>query len=209
MWVTAKSSDKLRSILTHVHNGNSGPSLHPDGKNPTVQVEIVAQDGLKWIKLSTITANRLMLELAKAGWEGDREGDQSEQEEDQSCYEWNKSVILQVPLMQSAQHLVSAAKRTWVDYQHPKVVFQLQNVYLNVAPYPVRQLLEGLTEIGVTVQCADDIKASLASQSTPSVEELIHNLQHQRDSYADLTNTINLDCTVWLFSESAHTSSCL
>src|SRR5690606_29048551 len=116
----AKSSKNLRSILTHVHN--PGPSPHNGDKHPTVQVEIVAEDGLQWIKLSTITANRLMLELAKAGWEGHREG--STQEEEEGCCEWNKSVISQVPLVQSAQHLMFAARRTWVAYQHPKVIFR-------------------------------------------------------------------------------------
>lgn len=40
-------------------------------KRKSVLVDIVADDGEEWVKVSTISESRLLFEMAKKGWEGD------------------------------------------------------------------------------------------------------------------------------------------
>lgn len=183
--------------------------------NATAQVEIIAEKGLQWIKLSNINSKKMMHELAKAGWEGSSEisGDytsgQDKKNDDADAIEWNKSVISQVPLMQSAKFLISAAKSTWVNYQHPNVVFQLRNLHMKDAAEPILQLVKELEDIGVKVEFADYYAESSPINPIPSIEQLIGKIQREHTSYTNLTNTINVDCTILLALASDISNSCV
>ncbi|MCJ1357072.1 MAG: hypothetical protein MMC33_007068 [Icmadophila ericetorum] len=57
-------------------------------KRKCALVDIVANDGQEWIKVSTITESRLLFEKAKQGWEdADSDSDSDEEEKDQGEYD--------------------------------------------------------------------------------------------------------------------------
>ncbi|SLM36741.1 Protein of unknown function DUF1308 [Lasallia pustulata] len=90
-------------------------------KRRSALVDIVAQDGAEWVKVSTVTETRLLFELAKAGWEcGDSTDDSEEDDErrDRShgsrAAEGNSqdSSAAKIELVKLAQDLKTAASST-------------------------------------------------------------------------------------------------
>ena len=72
MWDAAKQTTGLVTFNKRFYWGNStSRDLKRQGKPKKrgALVDIVAQDGEQWIKVSTVTEKRLLFELAKQGWE--------------------------------------------------------------------------------------------------------------------------------------------
>ncbi|KAG0124384.1 hypothetical protein HOY82DRAFT_184800 [Tuber indicum] len=87
-----------------------GRSKERKGKKGSVCVDVVAENGLVWIKVSTITAERVVHSLAKGGWE-DAEGE--------------------VGLVKCVRGLVKASRCFRVQYLHPSVLVWLPNLLLD------------------------------------------------------------------------------
>ncbi len=73
--------DDLSGQLQELHIGAKEPlsrvsnasDRYKDKKNSAL-VDLVAHDGEEWIKVSTITENRVLFEMAEAGWNADDSG---------------------------------------------------------------------------------------------------------------------------------------
>ncbi|PWW79611.1 hypothetical protein C7212DRAFT_350454 [Tuber magnatum] len=90
--------------------GDGGSSNDRKGKKGSVGVDVVAENGLVWIKVSTITAERVVHSLAKGGWE-DAEGE--------------------IGLVKCVRGLVKASRCFRVQYLHPSVLVWLPNLLLD------------------------------------------------------------------------------
>jgi len=88
----------------------SGGAKDRKGKKGSVSVDVVAENGLVWIKVSTITAERVVHSLAKGGRE-DAEGE--------------------VGLVKCVRGLVKASRCFRVQYLHPSVLVWLPNLRLD------------------------------------------------------------------------------
>jgi hypothetical protein len=77
-------------------------------ENLVSAVDIVARNGLEWVKVSTITERRMIFDLAKSGWV---EGDTSDDEDD-----FDSDGLLKV-----VGSLVQVAKSVRMKYRNPTV----------------------------------------------------------------------------------------
>ncbi|KAF8450029.1 hypothetical protein BDZ91DRAFT_853436 [Kalaharituber pfeilii] len=202
VWAAAKASTGLTSILTHVHETGLQRSTKQEKNVKAVQVEVVAEDGLQWIKLNAVTPKRLMYELAKVGWEAGSEAPSDDQEEasgvEDEVNEWNQQAISEIPLIKHADLLSKAAKCTWVKYKHPQIIYLFQNIHLKTSTAPIRQIIKRLKQTRATVYCADDPTPTALCLSNPrTIYETLDKLK-SRNQYANFSQALNIDCTILL-----------
>ncbi|RPA93551.1 hypothetical protein L873DRAFT_1847162 [Choiromyces venosus 120613-1] len=115
VWNCARAQVGVRGIcqsfgfFDKVEGGGNGNG-RVKKKKGSVSVDVVAENGLVWIKVSTISAERVVHSLAKGGWE-DAEGE--------------------VGLVKCVRGLVEATKCFRVQYLHPSVLVWLPNLRLD------------------------------------------------------------------------------
>ncbi|KAL9013945.1 MAG: hypothetical protein Q9173_001382 [Seirophora scorigena] len=208
VWDTAKASTGLVAFTKRFYwdtppSRNSKRSQGSKGR--CALVDVVAQDGQQWIKVSTVTESRLLFELAKAGWEGvdsdsDSDGDgilvnglaHTSIDNDVSA---NGGLLMnngkdqdRVDIVRQAQDLQKAALAHKVHYKHPSVTVILPKITKDTPPEIIR-ILNTIRSTGALVH--------LGSQSPPSdLHAAFQNLAP--DPFANLTPTLNIDCTILL-----------
>jgi len=172
-----------------------------------VLVDVVAEDGEQWLKVSTVTEKRLLFELAKQGWEAANSSSSSDGE-------WTGTVSSngtngsttarfdnfdtraeeddeeKIELIRLAQDLRKASLATRVRYKHPHVHFVLPNITPHKTP-EVDLILSAIHSTGATTGCGP----FLTSPSTP-LSELFPRLLPSAARH--LSSTINIDCTILL-----------
>jgi hypothetical protein len=181
IWNTAKKTSAILGLRKH---GS--------------MVDIYAEGGLKWIKVSTVPEKRLLMEMAKQGWDWQGISD-SESEDDDNMSEQEDSGLVDpwavlkededdVPLVKSAKTLVKASKEKRIKYQHPTVHFVLTRITSGNKDIDV--VLEKMRATGATVQTADQISRP------PPIEDIVDNLVV--DEFKSFSETLNVDCTILL-----------
>lgn len=167
-------------------------NMKDDGKKDkkrSVLVDIVADNGMEWVKVSTISQKRLLLEMAKIGWEMDESDDEdftrleNDDLDDEGTLE----------LLRLARDMKRAAASARVKYKHPRVRFVLPKITAGDVP-EVDSVLNKIQETGVLVNCGRYREAPY-DLSTPFNEMLPHLLPCP---YTGITTTLNVDCTILL-----------
>ena len=143
-------------------------------------VDIVAQNGLEWVKVSSTTEKRIIWDLAKAGYAGSSSewDDDSEDEMDDS-----------IGLLRQVKAIVKASGVARIRYRHPTIRLVLPRIRKNGSKQ-VENILDQIRSLGVTVQTAEDVAVSAP------LAEVWDRLA--ADRYETFSNPINLDCTVLL-----------
>lgn len=156
---------------------------HEKNKSRSYQtmVDIVAQNGLEWVKVSSTTEKRIIWDLAKAGYAGSSSDEEYSEEDDE--------LDDPVGLLNQVKSLVKAAGTARIRYQHPSVRLVLPRIGADI-PKQVRQVLDQIRALGVTVQTAEDMPKS---QPVAEVFPLL-----AADRFTSFSETINLDCTILL-----------
>ncbi|MCJ1403716.1 hypothetical protein MMC11_006939 [Xylographa trunciseda] len=197
---------------------NGGPK--PRRKRSAL-VDIVAEDGELWIKVSTITESRLLFEKAKAGWEElDSDSDtEGEQQDGRRIVAEGADPVLannedygsddedddRVELLKIAEDLHRAAKKVHIRYRHPRILFILPKI-TEGHNSAVDTILAEIRATGATVQSAAVPLPSDTSTNGTSVDHdneasaaLTTNFSRLLvDPLAYLTSTLNIDCTILL-----------
>lgn len=188
-------------------------------------VDVVAEEGLVWVKVSTVSEARLLFELAKQGWEHDNDSDSDSDSEsgsgsrssspdggggggiahkathDDDDMNADNAVAVAaanaatMPLMRTAADLVRAARATRVRYRHPHVHFALLHIARGRVP-AIDTLLARLARTGVLVHAGADANVSAASRSPESMCAALAFMPPA--PLARLTSTLNVDCTLLL-----------
>ncbi|KAL8643799.1 MAG: hypothetical protein Q9226_008115, partial [Calogaya cf. arnoldii] len=174
-------------------------------KQKCALVDIVAQDGQQWIKVSTVTETRLLFDLAKLGWEGagsDSETDDEDgllinglahssiddiQNHDPDPIRTEKDDD-RIEIIRQAQDLQKASLAHKVSYKHPSVTFILPKISPNPSPEVLR-ILDSIRSTGATVR--------LGPPAPPSDLEWAFQTMVS-DPLANFTPTLNIDCTILL-----------
>ncbi|KAI2088111.1 hypothetical protein LOZ36_002434 [Ophidiomyces ophidiicola] len=162
-----------------------------------VLVDIVADHGEEWVKVSTITPSRLLFELAKQGWDVDSDSDDDPVEDGLAGNDSDGDDMIE--LVKLAADMTKAAKETRVRYKHPRIRFVLTKITEGEVP-PVDRIIREIRKLGVTVECrniAEDVpgEGSLI-HDTGSLEALFTSLLPS--PYPHRTPTLNVDCTLLL-----------
>ncbi|KAL8737992.1 MAG: hypothetical protein Q9181_001174 [Wetmoreana brouardii] len=168
-------------------------------------VDVVAQNGQQWIKVSTVTETRLLFELAKAGWEGADSDPDSDDDgglvdglahtsiHDHDLADGVDSIQDskhddRVEIVRQAQDLQTAALAHKVHYEHPSVTFILPKIPPN-PPVEIVRILDAIRSTGAIVR--------LGPPSPPSdLETTFRSLV--LDPFTNFTSTLNVDCTILL-----------
>lgn len=168
-------------------------------------MDIVAQDGQQWIKVSTVTETRLLFELAKAEWEGadsdsDNDGDgllvdglahasinneTLANSQDSVCQ--NKNDDERVEIIRQVQDLHKAALAHKVHYKHPSVSVILPKISKE-PPAEISCILDTIRSLGATVH--------IGPLAPPDFQFAFSNIAP--NPFANLTSILNVDCTILL-----------
>ena len=194
--VKASSKSKIETE-DHLERG--------DGKDRSFRVnlvvDIVAMDGMEWIKVSTITTKRLLYEIAKEGWnESDSDSepgsDASRIEQSKSTYDSGNLVLVRF-----AQEMKKAARAVRVRYQHPNIRFILPNIVEGVVEM-VDAMIAAIRVTGATVDCRssgitndEDLRMGNTSLRCDDLRTM---LPSTGSSAPCLSSTLNVDCTILL-----------
>src|SRR5438034_6943799 len=153
----------------------------------SVQVDIVAANGEDWVKVSTVTPNRLLFELAKRGWERDWSSSEGGDEREWGWTGNDKSQNYEteegrdpIELVKLAVDMKKAAAMVRVRYKHPRIRFVLPNIVEGQIS-EIDHIIDDIRKIGVTVECgtAADLCGSPAlidGASTPKHPEVLEQL---------------------------------
>lgn len=211
MWDAAKSSAGLvtfsKRFFWALPPSSSKGVTEPE--KASVLVDIVAQGGLEWVKVSTITETRLLFDLAKAGWEAaDSSSEASSENEDGGFPAPDLAAGGHSPLSNSSIELVRlavdlrrASRANLLRYRRPSIRFVLPKIPTYPSP-PIGTILSQILATGATIECGpsslpyqslDGNSSPFSSPNRCSVfEKLLPN------PHSSLTPTLNVDCTILL-----------
>ena len=176
-------------------------------------MDIVAKEGEEWIKVSTITEDRLLFELAKVQWEWSL-GDSDESEGGDEAGDGLKLAAgvagssffddedeAKIELLQVATTLKRAAKVCRVRYKCPQIRFVLPRIVSGRTP-AVDAVLAEIRATGAVVDCSCDSSALSFSNLLPSpvcLFPLGSTFSTLLPSpHPNLTSVLNIDCTILL-----------
>ncbi|KAI9743861.1 MAG: hypothetical protein M1818_002595 [Claussenomyces sp. TS43310] len=159
---------------------------HPSSRHKrySVMIDVIAQDGLEWVKVSNLTEKRILFDLAKDGWIEDSDNDSDGViAEDDSDDEPEG-------LLKQAECLVKASKASRVRYKYPLVRIMLPRIQCGGSKV-VDALLNKIRALGITVQTSEDIPTH-----SPTIAEALPQLAV--NPFGGFSDTINVDCTILL-----------
>mgnify|MGYP004515324429 CR=1 FL=1 len=151
-------------------------------------VDIVADEGREWIRVSTVSEKRIIFDLAKLGWVNDSDSDDDMSDARPSDWE-DEDDEDQVDVVRNARELARAARANPVRGRPPKVRFVLTRIVAGKTK-EVDGIIAKIRATGAIVQCAEDILP------TQPLQGVLNNLLVDRTRA--LSETLNIDCTVLL-----------
>ncbi|PMD21950.1 hypothetical protein NA56DRAFT_571372 [Hyaloscypha hepaticicola] len=193
VWSIAKTCSNLTALQKRFYwlPGRHAPFVNgkvattgPRHRTYSAVVSIVAQSGLEWIKVSSITEKRIIWDLTKSGWVAESSSEESEDIEDDNDDE-SEGLLKQV------EALVKACHATRVRYQHPKIRLVLPRIKAQPDSKEVANLLQQIRNLGVTIQTMEDMPPEF-----PPIIEVLDRLAI--DPFVSFSGTLNIDCTILL-----------
>ncbi|KAH8696162.1 hypothetical protein BGW36DRAFT_428181 [Talaromyces proteolyticus] len=181
-----------------------------EDKKKSVFVDVVHQDGEEWVKISTITENRLVMEMAEKGW-----GMDSDEEEGDGSYDSQQRTVLrnndseedddddQIELIKVASDIVKAAQACRVRYKNPRVRIILSRLEEGKVP-EIDHVLGIVRSYGVTVEFGTNIPdilsdEALGDRDPNSISEDDLPLSTLLPNpFEKFTSVVNVDCTILL-----------
>ncbi|PYH43868.1 uncharacterized protein BP01DRAFT_344166 [Aspergillus saccharolyticus JOP 1030-1] len=177
--------------------GFQGGKRASKDKKKSVFVDIVADDGEEWVKVSTISETRLLFEMAKKGWEAD-ESDEDGEEPRTVLRNYDDGMDTddddddQIELVKLASDMRKAANVTRVRYRTPRLRFVIPKIEEGSSP-EIDELLKVLRGYGIEVTCGENVYSS--QNETTKAEALLRLLPKP---FKRFTPTLNVDCTLLL-----------
>ncbi|RMZ71398.1 Aspartate aminotransferase [Pyrenophora seminiperda CCB06] len=157
-------------------------------------VDIVAEEGMEWIRVSTVSEKRLLFDLAKLGWMNDSDSDSDEEDEPattrpEDAEDDEDDDEDQVDVVRNARDLARAARANPIRGRPPKVRFVLTRISSGQTP-AIDTIISKIRATGATVQCGAAIPPPLP------IDQVLPRLLI--DQSRALSETLNIDCTILL-----------
>lgn len=208
VWNTVKKSRDVVALQKRIYLSSSVKLLsqgmrHVDlngtlakekgSKEGGVIVDAITDGGRTWTKVSLVTNQRLLFDLAKQGWDSGG----SEDEDEDAVFPIGNDDDRDVPLLKTAKELTNAAKSFRVRTKTP----QVHMILPRIRPGDTREvdeILNSCRATGAVIFCGEDML------SLPPIEDALRNMAPDpMDSFSD---TLNIDCTILLaiVSEFSH-----
>lgn len=211
VWNTAKSQHRLLALQKRFYypraskadiqsttSQESAPRRRRRGRtgnDASCIVDVIVDSGRTWYKISLVSNNRLLFELAKQGWEvgeSDSEGNGSSTSSHRNAEEDL------LPIVKTARELALASQTTRVHTKHPTVKLILPRV-VEGKTKEIDLILADCRSAGVEIICQPAYR--------PSATPLQQVLDAMAPSpFTNLTDRLNIDCTILLalVSEFSH-----
>jgi hypothetical protein len=162
-------------------------------------VDVVANGGLLWVKVSTISQKRLVMEMAKQGWEcfesmsDDDDDDLGDGDQDGNAMANPQLPDNEVSIVKMAMRLVQEAQNARVNYKHPSVSIELPRIQVG-AHAAIDNLLDQIRNLGITVVCGPQPARTPppTADGTPPAALMLY------DVFSHITPRVNIDCTILL-----------
>ncbi|KAK1141683.1 hypothetical protein N8T08_008781 [Aspergillus melleus] len=194
---TAKAQTKGKG------KGNGGKD-----KRKSVYVDIVADDGEEWVKVSTISETRLLFEMAKKGWEADSESEDGSEEGGRTIlqnfkngagYDSDDDDEDEIELVKLAADMRRAANVTRVNYKHPRLRMVIPKIEEGESS-DIDNLLKVIRSHGVVVDCGEGSLGSSSSSEEANSEDVLAKELHRLlpTPFKRFTSLLNVDCTLLL-----------
>ncbi|KAL2075577.1 hypothetical protein VTL71DRAFT_520 [Oculimacula yallundae] len=191
VWSTAKTCTSVIGLLKRFYwppskdaqSTNGEAELQAIRKQNHALVDVVSQDGLEWIKVSSITEKKIIWDLAKAGWVGsDSESDDGldpieEDDEPEG-------------LLKQVEALLKASRATLVRNRHPKIKLILPRIRSVPDSKEVGNIINKIRDLGVVVHTSDEIP------EPPPLAEAVQRMAAER--FNTFSEVLNIDCTILL-----------
>ncbi|KAG0178195.1 hypothetical protein DFQ28_004863, partial [Apophysomyces sp. BC1034] len=154
-----------------------------------IKVDLVANQGLVWIKVIARNAKALRHDLA--GFEVEESEEEEDESEDESDFATSGDGFEQLPIFKKAREYLRCAQAHQVHFRTPVVVFAFMRIRRNEDVF-VQRIMDRLEEMGVVVNLQG--------------EDLRSSYYHLADSTDLTTNRLNLDVSsvLALISEMSH-----
>jgi Protein of unknown function (DUF1308) len=149
-------------------------------------VDVIADGGLLWVKISTISEKRLVMEMAKQGWECFDSMSDDDDDDDEDAKPNSPPEETEVSILKMATRLAEDARNTRVNYKHPSVTMELPRIRTG-AHAAVDNLLDKIRSLGITVVCGPQAPPPSLATTTMFYDE-----------FSRFTRRVNVDCTVLL-----------
>lgn len=169
LWSTAKQQKCIQLLRRHAS-----------------PIDIISDSGLTWTKVSTITERRLVMEMAKNGWNWD--GSDSDDEEFDGSTKNTDDDDMDIPIVKMAITLANLAKESRIRYRTPRVHFVLTRI--NAGNKDIEKVLDRIRATGATITTADQILPA------PAIEDVLEDLVVDERKF--FSETLNICCTILL-----------
>lgn len=206
-WTIAKQCRGIRGLGRRIVLDGHRDGKRARGKRPNpeqgkeVQIDIMANDGEEWIKISTMSEKRLVLEMAKEGWERYNDYDSDPDEECLDAKPNEAPQVRKLELLRLAEALAAASRTVRTRYRHPHIRFILPRITEGLNS-DVDALLADVRATGASVDCG-----TLATDMTEE-QALEHCFARMLPTTykPELTPVLNLDCSILiaLLSDQCH-----
>jgi hypothetical protein len=188
-----KTTERKSAEKNKRGSGSAQPKKQANkDKRKSVFVDIVADDGEEWVKVSTISESRLLFEMAKKGWECDSDEEWSDSEEKgrtvlQNFDDEDGDDDDELELIKLARDLRKAADATRVRYKHPRLRVVIPKIEEGSIS-EIDAILNEMRSYGIRVDC----QGSLPTETSTGLDHLLP------QPFKNFTSTLNVDCTLLL-----------
>ncbi|KAH9838119.1 Protein of unknown function (DUF1308) [Teratosphaeria destructans] len=203
IWITVKKSKGVVSIGKRIYPDSEVKSLSQNmrriniartdhntaGLKKGIIVDAVLDEGKTWVKVSLITNQRLLFDLAKQGWVSDGSDSDFDGDGDDGQSDPDPDSSHDVPLVRTARALARAAKCFRVRTRIPQAVLILPRVREGETA-EIDSMLQTCRAFGTTLMCGDD------GEKAPTIEEALPSIAPS--PLDSLSHVLNIDCTVLL-----------
>ena len=214
-WSIAKSRQGIRGLgrrlplsMSDTRDGR-GRRKREQKRGEEVQVDIIAADGLEWIKVSSVSEKRLLFEMAKEGWERYEESSNDSETANSSPTRSRRSSENEghkLELLRLAESLRTASKGVRVRYKHPQIRLILPRITKGIHS-DIDALLADISATGAVIECGTPHEF-LPVGSSAACDDLNATFRRMAPSthHPSLTPTLNIDCSILiaLISDQCH-----
>lgn len=176
-----------------------------------VDIDVVADHGAEWIKVSLITEKQLLYDLARQGWTMGDESDSEDTQHDSpggddaeevKCTT-SKDAECDIQLLRTAKHMVSASKQHWHHFSRPRTRLILPRIH-HGRVLEIDKVVDCIRVLG----CQVDLASDPISSDHPKSQNLAFDISHLGASYLEnFSPALNIDCSILIaiISDVSHT----
>lgn len=157
--------------------------------NAAVTVDAIVDGGSTWVKVSLVTNNRLLFDLAKQGWASEGSDTDEASGEDAPAKSNLSDDDDDIPIVKNARDLCRAAQSYRARTKTPVVHMILPRIQPGKLK-EVDGILERCRAAGAILHCGEDLSP------VPSIADAMHEMAV--DPISTFSDTLNIDCTILL-----------